>query len=73
MAKKFMTAEKLKKMDEIWDDCTSYDEVADKLDLSVLTIKAWQKKVNAKHPDKCKPMVRRRKKMEELIVEVFAV
>ena len=71
--KKFMTSDKLKKMDEIWDTCKSYDEVAQKLNLSKVTVKSWSKKVNAKYPDKCKPMVQYRKNMEDLIEEVFAV
>jgi uncharacterized protein YjcR len=68
-----MNKEKLQTMVDVWNDCTSYNDIASKVDLSVLTIKAWGKKVNAKFNDKCQPKVRRRKKMEDLIDEVFAV
>ena len=37
------------------------------------TVVIYGKKINAKYPDKCQPKVRRRKKMEDLIDEVFAV
>ena len=70
--KKFVTDEQIVKLPEVWEQSESYKEIAEKLDLTIPTIKFWGKKINSEYPDKCKAFGRKVEKAENRIKRLFA-